>query len=54
MRRFAAGNACRRLAACEPGLVGLYDRLGAFIGLGEVHASGDIAARRLVAEHGKL
>ena len=38
----------------EAGLVGLYDRLGAFIGLGEVQASGEVAARRLVAERARI
>lgn len=37
-------------ARLDSGLVGLYDRRGAFIGLGEVHATGEVAARRLVAE----
>jgi len=32
------------------GLVGLYDRVGAFIGLGEVHDPGEVAPRRLVSE----
>jgi tRNA pseudouridine55 synthase len=36
----------------EFGLVGLYDGLGAFIGLGEVCGT-EIAARRLVAEEGR-
>lgn len=34
------------------GLVGLYDRLGAFIGVGEVGDTGELAPRRLVAEAG--
>jgi tRNA pseudouridine55 synthase len=33
-----------------PGLVGLYDREGAFIGLGEVCDPGEVAPRRLVSE----
>jgi tRNA pseudouridine55 synthase len=37
-------------AHVNPGLIGLYDRLGSFLGLGEVFATGEIAARRLVAE----
>ena len=38
----------------EAGLVGLYDRVGVFIGLGEVQASGEVAARRLVAEPARI
>ncbi len=33
-----------------PGLVGLYDRAGGFIGVGEVCAPGEVAPRRLVSE----
>jgi hypothetical protein len=32
------------------GLVGLYDRAGGFIGVGEVCAPGEVAPRRLVSE----
>lgn len=37
-------------AQLAPGLVGLYDRAGAFIGVGEVHEPGEVAPRRLVSE----
>jgi tRNA pseudouridine55 synthase len=37
-------------ANASRGLVGLYDRGGVFIGLGEVHITGEVVARRLVAE----
>ncbi len=45
MRRSAAGNACRRPRSLDRGLVGLYDRRGAFIGVGEVHDPGEVAPR---------
>lgn len=37
-------------AELGPGLVGLYDRAGGFIGLGEVRDPGEVAPRRLVSE----
>jgi tRNA pseudouridine55 synthase len=37
-------------AQLGPGLVGLYDRVGGFIGVGEVRDPGEVAPRRLVSE----
>ena len=45
MPRSAAGNAYRLPRSLDSGLVGLYDRRGGFIGVGEVHDTGEVTPR---------